>query len=282
MSAASTLVSGASEPTLFDSLAQLVPADLQAAYYRVLAHTRELSPDDEMLRILEAMGVLALLTRQTPMAMAEERERLQEVLGQFEQCTSEAQEKMLTYLNKLEARIKELPREIERSLNPSELAKLLGESIRQQFLQSGLPRTADALQASTVTMARAQESLSTALQKLCDPRYGVLAEVESANLFLTHSLENRAKKLDHLLLEVKHDILRIWIPMLCAAALVIGLISGTAIQRWRDTPSNDTTVPSPATVQVDPVPESKVLSDKGHGKPNRSSSGSGHLRSVEP
>ena len=54
------------EPTLFDSLARLVPEELQAAYYRVLAHTRTLSPDDEMLRILEAMGVLALLTRQTP------------------------------------------------------------------------------------------------------------------------------------------------------------------------------------------------------------------------
>jgi hypothetical protein len=91
MNAASTLASDASEPSLFDSLAQLVPTNLQAAYYRVLAHARELSPDDEMLRILEAMGVLALLTRQTPLAMAEERERLQEVLGQFEQCSSETQ-----------------------------------------------------------------------------------------------------------------------------------------------------------------------------------------------
>jgi len=52
----------AGEPTLFDSLARLVPEDLQAAYYRVLAHTRTLSPDDEMLRILEAMGILALLS----------------------------------------------------------------------------------------------------------------------------------------------------------------------------------------------------------------------------
>jgi predicted secreted protein len=70
----------AGEPTLFDSLARLVPEELQAAYYRVLAHTRKLSPDDEMLRILEAMGILALLTRQTPKEIAEERERFQEML----------------------------------------------------------------------------------------------------------------------------------------------------------------------------------------------------------
>ena len=56
----------AGEPTMFDSLARLVPDELQIAYYRVLAHTRTLSPDDEMLRILEAMGILALLTRHTP------------------------------------------------------------------------------------------------------------------------------------------------------------------------------------------------------------------------
>jgi uncharacterized radical SAM superfamily Fe-S cluster-containing enzyme len=40
----------AGEPTLFDSLARLVPEELQAAYYRVLAHTRTLGPHDEMLR----------------------------------------------------------------------------------------------------------------------------------------------------------------------------------------------------------------------------------------
>jgi len=70
----------AGEPTLFDSLARLVPDELQTAYYRVLAHTRTLSPDDEMLRILEAMGILALVTRHTPKDIADERERFQEVL----------------------------------------------------------------------------------------------------------------------------------------------------------------------------------------------------------
>ena len=52
----------------------------QAEYYRVLAHTKTLDPDDEMLRILEAMGVLALLTRETPIAIADERMQLKEVL----------------------------------------------------------------------------------------------------------------------------------------------------------------------------------------------------------
>src|SRR5215469_10980146 len=66
--------------TLFDELAGLVPAERLTEYYRVIAHTRTLSPNDEMLRILEAMGVLALLTRETPAAIATERKLLRSVL----------------------------------------------------------------------------------------------------------------------------------------------------------------------------------------------------------
>jgi hypothetical protein len=59
--------------TLFDELAGLVPSERQVEYYRVIAHTRTLSPNDEVLRVLEAMGILALLTRETPAAIAAER-----------------------------------------------------------------------------------------------------------------------------------------------------------------------------------------------------------------
>jgi predicted secreted protein len=92
----------AGAPTMFDSLARLVPDELQAAYYRVLAHTRKLSPDDEMLRILEAMGILALLTRRTPKDIADERKRLQELLEAHEHFSDEAQRKMLDYVHELE------------------------------------------------------------------------------------------------------------------------------------------------------------------------------------
>jgi hypothetical protein len=68
------------EPSLFDSLSRFVPEDLQKQYYRVLAPTHTLSPDDEMLCILEAMGILALVTRHTPKEIAKERQRMREML----------------------------------------------------------------------------------------------------------------------------------------------------------------------------------------------------------
>ena len=164
------------EPTLFDSLARLVPKELHTAYYRVLAHTHTLSPDDEMLRILEAMGVLALLTRHTPKEIADERERFQEMLGLHRQFSEETQQITLSYMHQLESRLTELPSEIEAGLDPQQITKLLGESLRQHFVKSGMPETVQALHTTTAAMTDAQKDLTTALRNLSDPHGGVVAQ----------------------------------------------------------------------------------------------------------
>jgi len=222
------------EPTLFDSLARLVPDELQTAYYRVLAHTRTLSPDDEMLRILEAMGILALLTRHTPKDIADERERFQELLELHRQFSDEAQQKMLGYVRELEARISDLPREIKGGLDPQQIAKILGESLRQHFIQSGISETVKGLQATTAVMTSSQKELTMALHNLSDSHGGVAAQVEYANNRIEHSLERRAKTLDALLHEWKSDLLRIWIPLVAGAAMLVGLFGGIEIQGCRD------------------------------------------------
>jgi hypothetical protein len=241
------------EPTLFDSLARLVPEELQTAYYRVLAHTRTLSPDDEMLRILEAMGILALLTRHTPKDIADERERFQELLELHRQFSDEAQQKMLGYVRELDSRIALLPGEIEAGLDPQQIAKLLGESLRQHFLQSGITATVKGLQTTSAALATAQKELSTVLRTLSDSHGGVVAQVESANSRLTYSLESRAKTVDALLHELRGDLLRIWIPLACGATLLVGMFCGMEIQGCRDSPSEAATAPTPATVQPAPT-----------------------------
>jgi hypothetical protein len=243
------------EPTLFDSLARLVPEELQAAYYRVLAHTRTLSPDDEMLRILEAMGILALLTRHTPKDIADERERFQELLELHRQFSDEAQQKMLGYVRELESRIALLPGKIEAGLDPKQIAKTLGESLRQHFLQSGVPDTVKALQATSTAMTSAQKELSTALRNLSDSHGGIVAQVEYANNRLTHSLEGRAKTIDTLLHEWKSDLLRIWIPLIAGAAMLIGLFGGIEIQGCRDSAPVATGTPTPGQAVPAPAPQ---------------------------
>ena len=245
------------EPTLFDSLARLVPKELHTAYYRVLAHTHTLGPDDEMLRILEAMGVLALLTRHTPKEIADERERFQEMLDLHRKFSAETQQKTLSYVHQLESRLTELPSEIEAGLDPQKIAKLLGESLRQHFVKSGMPDALQTLQTTTAAMTGAQKDLTTALRNLSDPHGSVVAQIESANSRLTYSLESRAKTVDAVLRELKNDVLRIWVPLVAGATLLIGLIAGIGIQSWRDSSPAQVATPSPITTQTEPIPRSK-------------------------
>jgi len=245
----------AGEPTLFDSLARLVPEELQAAYYRVLAHTRTLGPDDEMLRILEAMGVLALLTRRTPNDIADERERFQELLQVHQQISDDIRQKTIAYVRELDVRVSRLPKEIESGLDPSRIARLLGETLLQQFLQSGISDTVRGLQTTGVAMTSAQKDLSAALRNLSDSR-GVVAQIETANNRLTHSLENRAKAVDKLLRDLKSDLLNVWVPLIAGATLLVGMFGGMAIQDWRDSVPTAAT-PTPTVAEPVPLPEAQ-------------------------
>lgn len=269
----------AGEATLFDSLARLVPPELQTAYYRVLAHTRTLGPDDEMLRILEAMGILALVTRHTPKDIADERERIQEMLDLHLQFSDESQQKMLKYVHFIEGRLSELPSEIQAGLDPQQIAKILGESLRQHFVQSGVPDTVAGLQATTAAMGNVQKQLSGVLREFTDRDSGVAARVESANHHVVQSLERRTKALDELMHEFKTDLLRIWIPLATSATLFIGLFVGMEIQGYRDS--------GPATVDQSPMSsstpsaptsvEAPTLKAFGHRKNGSSSKRDQHV-----
>lgn len=253
----------AGESTLFDSLARLVPPELQTAYYRVLAHTHTLGPDDEMLRILEAMGILALLTRHTPKDIADERERIQEMLNLHLQFSDESQQKMLEYVHFIEGRLSELPSEIEVGLDPQQIAKILGESLRQHFVQSGVPDTVAGLQATTAAMGNVQKQLGAALRDLTDRDGGVAAKVESANRYVVQSLERRTKALDELLKEFKTDLIRIWIPLATGGAMMVGLFIGMEIQSHRDVTALDHQyVDRPLAIESPAIPASPANTHK--------------------
>ena len=265
----------ARESTLFDSLARLVPEELQTAYYRVLAHTRTLSPDDEMLRILEAMGILALLTRHTPKDIADERERIQAMLDAHLQFSDEAQEKMLGYVHFIEGRLAELPSEIEAGLDPQQIAKILGESLRQHFVSSGVPETVAGLQATSTAMGNTQKQLIGALRDLTDRDGGVAARVESANRQIVQTIERRTRTLDELVHEFKTDLLRIWIPIVTGAAMLIGLFAGMEIQGCRDSEPPPVTQSLPMAPQTPSIPNSpqeptaKAPSHQKQGLPSK-------------
>ena len=72
---------GGAEPDLIDRIANALPEEVRAEYYRELRHCRSLPENDEMLRLLRAMQFLVLLIEQAPSRVAEERERLDKLLA---------------------------------------------------------------------------------------------------------------------------------------------------------------------------------------------------------
>jgi hypothetical protein len=83
----------------------------------------------------------------------------------------------------------------------------------------------------------------------------VVAQVDSANRRLTYSLENRANAVDVFLHELQSDVLRIWIPLIVSASLLIGLFAGMGIQGCRESALAKAAIPTPLTVQPVPSPE---------------------------
>jgi hypothetical protein len=222
-----TIASQAETPTLFDELAGLVPEERLTEYYRVIAHTRTLSPNDEMLRILEAMGVLALLTRETPAAIATERKLLREILGTSATQASVVEKRMEQYASRLESRLAQLPKELETGLDPPRIAKLLGESLRQSFQRSGLPDTARALGQSCSERNSVQKQLVNVLREVAHPDVGVVARIRSANDSLLRSMTTRAQQMDDFLARLEKQVWAIWLPIVAGSALVLGFVLGT-------------------------------------------------------
>jgi hypothetical protein len=62
--------------SVYDRIAVFLPADLRTSFYRYVAHVKTLRPDDDFVVIIQGMGILALLARQIPEALAEERGKL--------------------------------------------------------------------------------------------------------------------------------------------------------------------------------------------------------------
>ncbi len=232
--------------TLFDELAGLVPAERQAEYYRVIAHTRTLSPNDEMLRVLEAMGILALLTREAPAEIAAERKSLRKILESALSQADKVEKRIAGYILQLESRIAQLPKELQEGLDPPRIGKLLGESLRQCFQQSGMSETAGMLGQSCSEMQAVQKRLVNVLNEVAHPEGGVIAKVLSANESLLRSMATRAQQIHDLLGRLEKQVWAIWLPVVASAALALGFFLGAWFASERqttpETPSMDQTI----------------------------------------
>ena len=133
------------EPDLIDRIANALPAEVRAEYYRELRHCRSLPENDEMLLVLRAMQFLTLLMVQAPGRVAVERERLEQLFTAALRSLEQLLKSSEAYKRQLDERLSRLPVEIAAGISPQAIAANINESLRQRFVQSTIPETVRAL-----------------------------------------------------------------------------------------------------------------------------------------
>ena len=64
--------------SIFREIARGLPPEQRAEFWEMVAHLEKLPPDDEILRLCQAMGVLTLVTQRIPAELAAQRDGWQE------------------------------------------------------------------------------------------------------------------------------------------------------------------------------------------------------------
>ena len=200
--------------TIFDHIARLLPPDLREHFFRHVAHLRDLSPNDDMLLIAEAMGFLALLIRETPALIAVQRQALEQLHQNIIQSNRQIEDRLL-----------DLPSEIEAGINGDAIAAKIADSIRQSFLQNQFAAVAQELRLHAGTITEATRQLASTAAALDDSHSGPAARIQHAVTTMLANLGNAAAHIRTLTQELTSQV-RNAVAILCTAALTLGFLLG--------------------------------------------------------
>ena len=154
------------EPDLIDRIADALPAEIRADFYREMRHCRSLPENDEMLRILRIMQFLTLMMEQIPARIGIERERYEQLIGMATESLQRSLESTEAYRDEIDHRLSGLPDRIAKGISPEIIAGKINESLRQQFIQTTIPQTAEALAVIATQLRQSSSEFSTTAASL--------------------------------------------------------------------------------------------------------------------
>jgi hypothetical protein len=232
-------VSDTPEPDLIDRIANDLPAEVRADYYREMRPCRTLQSSDEMLRILRAMMFLHILMVQVPRDITTEREKFRQLLADALRTLQTTIESSAAYQRQLDQRLEQLPESIANGISPEGIAAAINESLRQQFVQSTIPETAHALSAVATQMndvttqfGRTATALGNQYRGAAQEARRAIDDIERASSDAIATTRHGAQEL----LRVFRQEYRWSLYALTSLALVIGVGLGLSFYRWFEAP----------------------------------------------
>jgi methyl-accepting chemotaxis protein len=207
---------------VIDSIANGMPAERRAAYYREMRHFRSLPHDDEMLHIVSIQQFPMLMMVEIPQRLAIEREKLERATGE---C--------MVALQRTNERLARLPDEVAGGISPEAIAEKINESLRQQFLKSTIPQTGQALTAVAGEIKQAVAGLQQGTTKIvaahrhaAHEALSAVKEIKSAISEVTTTARQATAELSSTYL---HEY-RWALGVLLVLALVLGLLFGIFLE----------------------------------------------------
>jgi hypothetical protein len=229
------------EMDLIDRIAEALPAEVRSAYYRELNYCRSLPDNDEVLRVLRAMQFLTLLMREVPERVADERQRLESLFREAVAGLVITSERTEAYQRGLERRLCELPAEVAKGLSPERVAREINENLRQQFVQSTIPQTAQAMAAisgqlreSVAEFARNTAALSNTYKGAVVDARQAIASIESSVSAAAATSRRAAEELS----SVFQREFRWSLYVLVSVGMVVGLGAGMLFEHWIEIPQD--------------------------------------------
>lgn len=206
------------EMDLIDRIAEALPADIRADYYRELRHCRSLPENDEMLRLLRVMQFLTLLMHDVPGRLTKEREQLDRNLSA---CT--------VALAKIETHLENLPDEVSGSISPEAVAARINESLRQQFIQTTIPQSSDALALSAAEIRKSVIEFAAGAKDISNKHYGAAKEAREAVESIHSAIESATKRSREAAQDLSRSLLYLsWTSLVVGAVgiYLFGILGG--------------------------------------------------------
>jgi hypothetical protein len=209
-----------------DRIAKFLPVEARAGFYRELRHCRSLPQNDEMLRIIRAMQYLVLIMVKLPEQMALERERFEQIVSRCENLLGEVHEFVDEATRQIDQRLAQVSADIAKALNPPAVAAEINESLRQQFVKTTIPETADALAVNAAQIKKATSDFVSATDSLNNAYDGAVVKahraIQSLETTSSQAISGNKRQADELMAVVRQDYrwLLFALPALC---ILIGI-----------------------------------------------------------
>ncbi len=155
-----------SDPDLIDRIANALPVEVRAEYYRELRHCRSLPENDEMLRILRAIHFSVLIMVEVPARMATERERFEQTAADTTKLLQDVRQFTEEHQTQIDERLGQVSADIAAALKPEAVAATINESLRQQFVKTTIPETATALAVTAAQIKKTADDFVEVAGKL--------------------------------------------------------------------------------------------------------------------